>query len=464
VSSVLPIDACRALWLALAPDDRALAHLHLTGSDPALPSSFAVGTAAQASLAAAALAAAEIGRVRNGLEQEIAVDMREAALECCGYFRIDGRAPAMWDKIAGLYACGGGGWIRLHTNFTHHRDGALRLLGLPTGAETPREAVAAALVAWTAEAFEDAAADAGLVAAALRPFEAWDRHPQSAAIASLPLVELTPLGPAPPLAWPALAPVDRPLSGLRVLDLTRILAGPVAGRTLAAYGSDVMLVNSPHLPNIEAIADTSRGKRSAHADLRDPESRAAFAAALSQAHVLLQSYRPQSLAALGFGPDDAARLRPGVVYASLSAYGRRGPWADRRGFDSLVQTATGFNDAEGKASGAAEPKPLPMQILDMASGFLLAWGVEMALLRQRDEGGSWHVQVSLARTAQWLRELGRVVDGFAAPRADFSAQLESSDSGFGALVALRHAARFSLTPPAYTRPSVRPGTDRLAWT
>lgn len=248
-----------------------------------------------------------------------------------------------------------------------------------------------------------------------------------------------------------------------MLDLTRILAGPVAGRTLAAYGAEVMLANSPHLPNVEAIADTSRGKRSAQADLRDPAGRSAFASALSQAHVLLQSYRPQSLAALGFGPDDAARLRPGVVYASLSAYGRRGPWAERRAFDSLVQTATGFNDAEGAASGAATPKPLPMQILDMASGFLLALGIGMALLWQRGESGSWHVQVSLARTAQWLRSLGRVRAGFAAPRPDFSAQIESSDSGFGRLEALRHAARFSATPALYARPSVRPGADRLAW-
>jgi len=440
--------------------------LRPSGTEPVLPSSFAVGTAAQTALAVVALAATEIGHVRNGLEQEVAVDMREAALECCGYFRLDGKAPQAWDRIAGLYACGpggAGGWVRLHTNFAHHRDGALHLLGLPPGPEATREQVAAALAAWTAESFEDAAANAGVVAAALRTFVRWDRHPQCMAIATLPLVELTRIGNAPPLAWPNLARTDRPLAGLRVLDLTRILAGPACGRTLAAYGADVMLVNSPHLPNIEAIADLSRGKRSTLADLREEGDRGAFAIALAQAHVLLQSYRPGSLAALGFGPDDAHRLRPGIVYASLSAYGRAGPWAQRRGFDSLVQTATGFNDAEGAAAGATEPKALPMQILDMASGFLLAWGIEMALLRQRDDGGSWHVQVSLARTAQWLRSLGRVRAGFAAPRPDFSAQIESSDSGFGRLEALRHAARFSATPALYTRPSVRPGADRLAW-
>jgi crotonobetainyl-CoA:carnitine CoA-transferase CaiB-like acyl-CoA transferase len=311
--------------------------------------------------------------------------------------------------------------------------------------------------------FEAAAAEAGLVVAALRSFEAWEQHPQYSAVAALPLIEIARIGDAPPRAWPALAPAARPLEGLRVLDLTRILAGPVAGRTLAAYGADVMLVNAPSLPNIEAIADTSRGKRSALADLRAPADRAAFTAALSEAHVMLQGYRPGGLAALGFGATDAARLRPGIVYVSLSAYGRSGPWSGRRGFDSLVQTATGFNAAEGEAANAAEPKALPMQVLDMASAFLLAFGAEVALLRQRAQGGSWHVQVSLARTAQWLRSLGRVADGFAAPKPDFASRMEGSESGFGRLVAVRHAARFSATPPRYLRPAVPPGTDRLAW-
>jgi crotonobetainyl-CoA:carnitine CoA-transferase CaiB-like acyl-CoA transferase len=458
--------ATRAIWedAGLAPST--LSRLTLTGSEPGLPSSFAVSTAAQGSLAVAALAAAEIGRARNGLVQAVGVNLVDAAIECTGRFTLDGVAPAVWDKIAGLYRCGpaaDGEWVRLHTNFAHHRDGVLRLLGLPEGPATTREQVGAALASWRASDLEDRAAELGLVVARLRRFEARDRHPQGAAVASLPLVEIERIGDAEPLPWPALAVSSPPLAGLRVLDLTRILAGPVAGRTLAAYGADVMLVNAPSLPNIEAIADTSRGKRSALADLRAPADRAAFTAALSQAHVMLQGYRPGGLAALGFGATDAARLRPGIVYVSLSAYGRSGPWSGRRGFDSLVQTATGFNAAEGEAANAAEPKALPMQVLDMASAFLLAFGAEVALLRQRAQGGSWHVQVSLARTAQWLRSLGRVADGFAAPKPDFASRMEGSESGFGRLVAVRHAARFSATPPRYLRPAVPPGTDRLAW-
>ena len=465
--NVSPADAVRSLWAGVALADAGLAALRLAGAEPSLPSSFAVGTASQASLAAAALAAVEIGSLRGQPGQDVAVDMREAALECCGAFTVDGKKPVVWDPIAGLYACRGGGaedWVRLHTNFAHHRDGVLRLLELPPGPATKRTEVEAALERWSALEFETAAARAGMAVAALRSFETWQQHPQYAAVTALPLIEITRIGEAPPLAWPTLAVDARPLEGIRVLDLTRILAGPVAGRTLAVYGADVMLVNGPHLPNIDAIADTSRGKRSAFADLRHPTDREAFAAALAGAHVFLQGYRPGSIEALGFGAADAARLRPGIVCASLSAYGRTGPWSTRRGFDSLVQTATGFNLDEAAAAGSARPQPLPMQVLDMATAFLLAFAIEVALLRQQREGGSWHVQLSLARTGLWLRSLGRVADGFAAAPPEFSAQMEASESGFGQLLALRHAARFSRTPAHHARPSVRPGTDPVAWT
>ena len=461
-SNLDPLGALAALWRGGALPAEALERAALTGAEPVLPSSFAVGTAAQVSTAAAALAATEIGRLRNGLVQDVAVDMRHAALECCGFFTIDGKRLEPWDKLAGLYRCDDG-WIRLHTNFAHHRDGVLRLLGLPEGTETPRAAVADALASWSALGFEEAASDAGMVVAALRRFDEWDAHPQSAVIAAQPLVAIDRIGDAPPLAWPALSPECRPLEGLRVLDLTRILAGPVGTRALAAYGADVLMVNAPHLPNIEAIIDTSRGKRSALADLRSSIDRAALFAALREAHVFVQGYRPGSLAQLGLDADTLARERPGLVQVSLSAYGDTGPWGTKRGFDSLVQTATGFNHAEGEASQSGEPKALPMQILDMASGMLIAWGAQTALLRQRSQGGSWHVKVSLARTALWLRELGRVSGGLQGPRAEFETLLQEFPSAWGELRAPLHAAKFSRTPAAWTRPSVHPGTDQLGW-
>ncbi len=462
---VMPAHALAGLWTGLSLETEDLSQVDLTGRDPALPSSFRVGTAAQSAIAASALAAARVGRLRNGLRQRIGVDMRHAALECCSWFSIDGRTPSAWEKFSGLYPCGpaGRGWIRLHANFAHHRDGALRLLGLPEGDRAERADVARALERWDPFEFEQAAADAGLAVAALRSFDEWDQHPHSAVVAAQPPIAIERIGDAAPRRLPPLALDARPLTGLKVLDLTRILAGPVAGRALAAYGADVMLVNAPHLPNIEAIVDTSRGKLSAFADLRAPGDRAAFGQVLREAHVLVQAYRPGALQALGFGPERLAALRPGLVLVSLSAYGETGPWAGRRGFDSLVQTATGFNHAEALAAGAAQPKALPMQIVDHASGHLMALGAQVALIRQQREGGTWLVRVSLARTAQWLRSLGRVPDGFDAPVADFTGYTEETDSGWGRLVALRHAAVFSATPAAWTRPSARPGTHPLRW-
>jgi hypothetical protein len=224
-----------------------------------------------------------------------------------------------------------------------------------------------------------------------------------------------------------------------------------------------MLVNSPHLPNIDAIADTSRGKLSAHADLRSEAGRDALSGLLADAHVFVQGYRPRGLAALSFGPEEAAARRPGIVYVSLSAYGTQGPWADRRGFDSLVQTAMGFNHAEGEAAGDGKPRPLPMQILDEASGYLIALGVAAALWRQQQEGGSWHVQVSLAQTGHWLRGLGRVSGGLAVAEPDIEPWLESAPSGFGELRGMRHSAQLARTPVVWARPSMPPGSDPPAW-
>ncbi len=433
----------------------------LTGSEPVLPSSFAVNTAAQSTIAAAALAACELGHQRGVQRQKVAVDMAHAAIECTGWFSLDGVAPDLWDAFSGLYKSADG-WVRVHANFKHHREGALRLLGLDPATAT-RSQAEEAMLRWRAQEFEAAAGEAGLVAFALRSFAEWDATEQARALATQPLFTIERIGDAPPLALPLLGDSDRPLEGVRVLDLTRILAGPVGGRALAAFGADVMLINSPNLPNIEAIADTSRGKRSAHVDLCTPDGQATFKTLLENAQVMIQGYRPGGIAALGFGPQDAAALRPGLVYVSLSAFGTQGPWSARRGFDSLLQTAMGFNHAEGEAAGDGKPRAFPMQILDEATGYLMAMGASAALYRQQREGGSWHVQVSLAQTATWLRSLGRVEGGLKAVKPDIKPYLESSESGFGRLVGVGPSAQLSRTPACYSRPSVPPGTSAACW-
>jgi crotonobetainyl-CoA:carnitine CoA-transferase CaiB-like acyl-CoA transferase len=464
-AALAPSDVVQQLWRSLGQPDGALSQLSLSGSDPVLPSSFAVGTAAQASIAAAALSAAQLWYLRSQQQQRVSVDMRHAAAEFRSerYFRVNhARSDEIWDKIAGTYCCGDGKWLRLHTNFPHHRDGVLRLLQCEHTVESVRQA----LQSWAAEDFEDAAAGTGLVVTAMRSFEEWDRHPQGQAVQTLPLLSIEKIGDAPPQALPAPL-AQRPLDGVRVLDLTRIIAGPVCGRTLAAHGADVLLVTAPQLPAIQPLViDTGRGKRSCQLDLRQADDHRTLSHLLHDTDIFVQGYRPGGLDALGFGPAAAAKKRPGIVYVSLSAYGHVGPWAERRGFDSLVQTACGFNHAEAQAAHSDRPKPLPMQVLDHAAGYLMAAGAMTALARRVTEGGSWHVRVSLAQTAHWLRRLGRIENGLATADVEFEQiqdLLEHSDSGFGLLTAVRHAGQLSLTPAHWSRPSVPLGSDAASW-
>ncbi|MGE0222883.1 MAG: CoA transferase [Acetobacteraceae bacterium] len=457
------LDHLSALWTEARLPADALDDIFLTGRDPVLPSSFAIGCAAQVTIAASALAAATLWRLRGGMRQRVSVDMRHAAVEFLSEHLVSvvGTLPEdPWDRIAGAYVCGDGRYVRLHTNFPHHRDGMLRLLGCAYD----RDAVAAALLGWTAFDLEDAVAEAGLCATAMRSFAEWDAHPQGRAVPTVPVVNITRIGDAPPRTLP---PSDRPLSGIRVLDLTRVIAGPVAGRTLAAHGADVLAIASPNLPNLpRLVTDTGRGKLTADLDLREASGKDTLRRLLRDAHVFVQGYRPGGVSGLGFSPRDTARIRPGIVHVSLSAYGSAGPWSGRRGFDSLVQTASGFNHAEATAAGQTAPKPLPAQALDHGSGYLLAFGALTALHRQATEGGSWHVQVSLARTGRWIRDLGRVADGFAAKvpaGADIAAFIEETESGFGRLRAVRHAAVLGRTPARWTRPSMPLGSHPAAW-
>jgi hypothetical protein len=472
----LPVQEVLAqLWRDAGLDPTALARFVATAEEPALPSSFAVGTLLQAALGAATLAATEVMRSRGGEPAQASVDLLDVVRESACKFTLDGRAPVVWDKLSGLYSCGGGrgdasdagNWVRVHANFAHHRDGVLALLGLSVGPDTERAAVAAALQNWSAQAFEDAAAERGLVVAALRSPAAWAAHAQAAAVAAQPLLSIERSGDAAPLSWPAAdtaAPAGpQALHGLRVLELTRILAGPVAGRTLAVHGADVLLINGPHLPNIEALAETSRGKRSALLDLRRAGDCATLRQLIETCDVFLHGYRPGALAARGFGPAELERLRPGIVSVSLSAYGSQGPWGTRRGFDSLVQSATGLNLAEAQALGSSEPRALPLQALDYGAGYLLAFGAMAALLHQRQSGGSWQVRLSLAGVGQWLQRIGRIADPARAPALDFDSVMEERDSGFGRLRSVPHAGRIDGQRLTWRRIAMPPGSHPAAW-
>ncbi|MGR3909376.1 CoA transferase [Burkholderia sp. SR8] len=457
--------ALTRLWQLAHGEPGALARTAVTGQDPTLPSTFHVGTLAAATIAAAGLAAAECHRLRTGVAQRVDVSMRDAlvAFRSERYLRVDGGAPPEpRHPVTGFYDTRDGRWIQLHANFPHHLHGILDALGCGP----QRDDVAAAIRTWDGTALDTALAEAGLCAALIRTPDEWAAHAQARALASLPLFEIERIGDAPVEAIGRGEP-DQPLAGVRVLDLTRIIAGPVAGRTLASHGAQTLLVNGAHLPNIASLViDNGRGKRSTWIDLRDAAGVAALRELARDADVFLQAYRPGALAARGFSPQALAELRPGIVCVSVSAYGHAGPWAMRRGFDSLVQSASGIAWQEQQAAQADAPRHLPCQALDHATGYLAAFGAMIALARRATEGGSWHVRLSLAQTGRWLQSFGVVPGGLRA--ADFTPddvrdRLDRTVSPFGTIDAVRSAECLSATPPRFARPPVPLGTDAARW-
>ena len=454
--------ALEQIWSPAGGDPGALERITLTGADPLLPTDFKIGTAASAVIGAGALAAAELWRLRTGRGQSVSVDARAAvaAFRSERYLRVDGQVPPdPRGEIFGFYRAGDGRWIQLHGAMPHHRDGITSLLGC----ESTRAAAAAAVEKWEAGQLEDALATAGLPAGMVRSRAEWWEHAQGQALAALPLLEIVRIGDA------GAEPVGdglRPLGGVRVLDLTRVIAGPVCGRTLASYGAEVLLVTAPHLPNMpRLVMDTGLGKLSASLDLRKADDAETLRQLIGGADVFCQSYRPGALAHHGLSPEEVARLRPGIVYVTLSAYGHRGPWRERRGFETLIQSVSGMAHEQGFGGGLDRPEHLPAQVVDHGSGYLAAFGALIALGRRAREGGSYLVRVSLAQTGRWVDGLGRV-EGRRTPDLTLLAVddlLAETDTPFGRLRHVTPPARLSETAPFWSRPAVPPGTHPPAW-
>ncbi|WP_018684645.1 CoA transferase [Actinokineospora enzanensis] len=389
-------------------------------------------------------AAGDLLRDRGTEPGEVSVDIRHAAesFRSERHLRVDGASPGdTWAPLSRDYRAVDG-WVRLHCNYPHHEAAAHAALG---------DDVAEAIGGRAAEEVAEAVVAAGGAAAALRSPAEWARHPQGIAVAQEELVSLERVADAPPRPLP---PADRPLAGVRVLDLTHVIAGPVCGRTLAAHGADVLHVGAAHLPTMRPVViDNGFGKRTAHLDLRVAEARAHLHELWADADVMLQSFRPGSLPAKGFGPADAP---PGTILVTFAAYGHTGPWHNRRGFDSLVQLATGIAHR-----GDAAPIPLPAQALDHGTGWLAAHGVLTALRRRATEGGTWHVRVSLARTAHWLTSLGRIESSEL--DAPIDAYLSEVDSPWGRIRHVRFPGELPGSPPHWSSVPGMPGTDPAAW-
>ncbi|MGN6606249.1 MAG: CoA transferase [Jatrophihabitans sp.] len=371
----------------------------VTGPRVVLPSRFDVTGLAVASVAAASRAVSGLAALRWGSEVPlVAVDSRAAAAAfvCESLFEpIGWERPPLWDPIAGNYRTADG-WIRLHTNYAHHRAAVERLLGA-----RDRTAVAAAVSGWTGVELETAVVAAGGCAAVLHPRAEWlASEPGAATAGSLPVVTEVD-GPALPRALPGLPPGAPPLQGVRVLDLTRVIAGPIATRVLAASGADVLRIDPPGFAEVPLLlAETTAGKRTAALHLRRPDDRRVFEALVADADVLVGGLRPGALDRLGYGADQLRERNPALLVAALDAYGWTGPWATRRGFDSLVQMSCGL--ALGP-DGA--PDPLPAQALDHATGWLLAAAVVRALTAQQVDGRARRLRAALIGTAELLWRL-----------------------------------------------------------
>ncbi|MDX2761360.1 CoA transferase [Streptomyces europaeiscabiei] len=455
-------------WAALGGDPALLPRVSTVVGDGVLEARLPVRELARACVGVCALAAAELGARRAGLAEvpRVRVDDRAVGTAFVSerHLLIDGRAPVSFAPLSRFWRTADG-WVRTHANYPHHRERLLSALGVPEASPDPVAAVGAALAERSSLGVEEAVYAAGGLAVALRTAEEWAAHEQAAAVRGGPLVEWRRLDSVGTPRARVLGPLaEAPLSpaaGVRVLDLTRVIAGPVATRTLALLGADVLRVDPPGMPEIlDQHADTGFGKRSATLDLTARADRRAFEDLLAQADVVVMGYRPGALGRFALTPDAPALRRPGLVVAQLSAWGGTGPWAERRGFDSLVQVATGIAAAEGSSR---MPGALPAQALDHGTGYLLAAAVLRALTDRTEEGGARLVRLSLARTAAWLTDgIERRPHGHEV-RGGPAARLAERDSRLGRLRYAPSPVSFEGGPDDWARPPGRWGADEARW-
>lgn len=422
-----------------------------------LPSCWPVSDLAAASIAAAALAVSELVASRAA-SPPISVSYRSASLWFGWSIRPVGwKLPDPWDAIAGDYEARNG-WIKIHTNAPHHRQAALTVLRC----DATREAVSHAIAQRCAGDWEADIVLAGGCAARLQSGEQWDAHTQGRAVASEPLVIWGPGTSARGTAWNS-SPT-RPLAGLRVLDLTRIIAGPVATRFLAGYGAEVLRIDPPDWEEEAVAPEVTLGKRCARLDLRTKDGRELFRQLLSHADILVHGYRKDALARIGFDAEARQAIRPGLIDISLNAYGHSGPWEARRGFDSLVQFSTGIAAAGMAWRQSLAPVSLPVQALDHATGYLLAAAAIRALIARQTGEGSLTAQLSLARTAKLLmdhRTSPTELEFDKAAVRDYETKLEQS--AWGPAYRLVPPVTVEGAPMCWERPAGKLGSAPAAW-
>lgn len=469
MTSFAPLDALHRLLadVALTPTD-AGGTVTFAGEDPIVPARHRLGACIGIPLMANAVAAVALHRQRGGPTQDLHVDLREAVHTINpGAFwhpTINGEHaphPLVLDNpfLVTPYRTRGGRWVMPSAVYPHLVAKWCRFLDVP-----PDHArVGAAVATWNAHELEETANAAGLPIGIVRTPDEWLAHPQGSLLAAQPVIRLQRIGDAP--VWRS-EPVARPFDGVRVLSFTHAVAGPTVGRTLAEQGADVLCATRPNDFEHDFIyAEANVGSRSAYVDLATASGQGRAAALLADAHVVVDNHRLGSLARRGLDPQGLAEQHPGLVFVSVNCYGAGGPWAGRGGFDMNASAASGLMTIEGSE---AEPRlPVTSLVNDYITGYMGALGAAAALVRRATEGGSWHVSVSLTRSAMWCGSLGFVDPEGAGSGEEHRLQepvAYDAPSAFGDVHMLTPPVRFSCTPPAWPDPVLVPrGSCRPEW-
>lgn len=436
----------------------------ISGCDPVFATPFLLGKAAATALAAQGAAIAEIWHQRTGRAQTVSVDTAAAAvsLKSVEHLRQRGYPVPFPDQtypLTNFFRCRDGRHIFLHAGYPHLRDGLLKLLNCPNDTH----AITAAVSTWDSAALEDAIAKARLCGAIARSADEWLQTPQGRLLASQPVIQIERIGDSAP---EAMGLARRPLEGVRVLDLTHVLAGPTCTRTLAEQGATVLRVRPPAHPVIPSfVMDTGHGKLSTLLDLTQASNVERLNGLLQRSDIFVQSYRPGTMAELGFSAELAARQRPGIIYVSFSCYGESGPWGKRGGWEQLAEAVTGMAVEQGTM---AKPALSPVYPNDYITGYLGAYGALAALLMRAKEGGSYHVRVSLCRTAMWIQSFGRLHaeqwKRVPAPPAALFNQLEAiRETPYGMLRFMGPITSFSETKPYWELPSAPMAAHAPVW-
>jgi crotonobetainyl-CoA:carnitine CoA-transferase CaiB-like acyl-CoA transferase len=438
------------------------------GQDPVFSARFRIGETTANILAGVGVAVTDIHEMKTGRRQKVAVDVRHAAATCQSsrlmrrredggdWKAVESPSMAHMRSITQPWRTRDGRWYLPHFNLPHLHD---RVIGV-LKCESSADAVSRAVAKWDSHDLEEAVAAARACGSIVRSNAEWLEHPHGKMLSGKPLIEITKIGSSDPIPFPK---GGRPLSGIRVLDLTRILAGPIAARTLAEHGADVLMVTARHLPQVpEHVMDTSHGKRSCFLDLSKAEDVATIKTLVRSADVFSQGYRPGIMDKLGMNPEQLAAERPGLIYLSVSCYGHGGPFSSRGGWEQIAQCTTGIC----LDNGDERPKLLPASACDYTTGYNGACGVLLALARRAREGGSYHVRVSLCRSGMYIYQQGHVrypEAEMGLSRAELDSIMIETKGGHGTLKHLGPVLSLSETTPYWDKPSPVLGSSRAEW-